>query len=70
MPIATLPEPLRTFAQVQPFTPIVETVRGLLYGTEIGSYGVQAVAWCVALSLVGYLWSTRLYGRELRAKAA
>ncbi len=69
VPIETLPEPLRTFVQYQPFTPIIETVRGLLYGTETGTHGVIAVAWCVVFSVVGYLWATRLYGRDFRAPA-
>lgn len=69
VPVATLPEPLRTFATYQPFTAIVETVRGLLYGTDIGTYGIQAIAWCAALSAIGYLWSIRLYGRDFRVRA-
>jgi ABC-2 type transport system permease protein len=69
VPIATLPEPLRTFSQYQPFTPIIETVRGLLYGTDIGTYGVAALAWCAALTLAGFLWSVRLYGRDFHARA-
>jgi len=70
VPLSTLPEPLRTFATYQPFTPIVETVRGLLYGTDIGSYGIAAVGWCVALSAIGFLWSLRLYNRDFRPRAA
>jgi len=69
VPLATLPEPLRTFATYQPFTPVIETVRGLLYGTDIGSNGVLSLAWCVALSLIGHLWSVRLYGRDFHARA-
>ena len=70
VPIDTLPEPLRTIAQVNPFTQVVETIRGLLFGTEIGTQGVLAVAWCVGFSVVGFLWATRLYGRDVRARAA
>ena len=70
VPIATLPEPLRTFAQVQPFTPIIETVRGLLYGTDIGGYGIAAVAWCLGLSAIGIMWSLRLYNRDFHPRAA
>jgi len=69
VPLATLPEPLRTFATYQPFTPIVEAVRSLLYGTGMGSYGVQAIVWCLALTAVGYLWSIRLYNRDFHARA-
>jgi ABC-2 type transport system permease protein len=55
--------PLQWFAEHQPFTPIIETLRGLLLGTPIGDHGWIAVAWCLVLSLVGYLWAQRLYER-------
>ena len=64
VPTASMPDPLRWFAENQPFTPIIETVRRLLFGGEIGSTGLIAVAWCVAITLVGYLWSRRLYDRD------
>jgi ABC-2 type transport system permease protein len=63
VPTDTLPDGLSWFAQNQPFTPIIETVRGLLLGTPIGDSGVLAVGWCVAISIVGYLWARRLYDR-------
>ena len=59
-----MPGPLAWFAENQPFTPIIETVRGLLLGTPIGNSGVLAVAWCVVISVVGYLWARRLYDRN------
>jgi ABC-2 type transport system permease protein len=55
---------VRWFAQHQPFTPVIETLRGLLLGTPIGSSAIAAVAWCVGLTLVGYLWSRRLFNRD------
>ena len=64
VPTSSMPDGLSWFAQNQPFTPVIETVRGLLLGTAIGNSGVLAVAWCVALSVVGYLWATRLYERN------
>jgi len=64
VPTDSLPDGLSWFAENQPFTPVIETVRGLLLGTPIGNSGVVAVAWCVALSVVGYLWATRLYERD------
>ena len=63
VPTASLPEPLRWFAEHQPFTPITETLRGLLFGTPIGDNGVIALAWCVLISVGGYLWARRLYER-------
>ena len=64
VPTASMPDPLRWFAEVQPFTPIIETVRRLLLGGEISSRGLIAVAWCIAITLAGYLWARRLYDRD------
>jgi len=64
VPTQTMPDGLRWFAQSQPFTPIIETLRGLLLGTPIGNSGLIAVAWCLAISLIGFLWARRLYERD------
>jgi ABC-2 type transport system permease protein len=64
VPTQTMPDGLRWFAENQPFTPIIETLRGLLLGTPIGDSGVLAVAWCAAISLVGFLWARKLYERD------
>lgn len=69
VPIASLPGPLAWFAEHQPFTPIIETLRGLLLGTPIGGSGALAVAWCIVLSVLGYLWAARLYERDRPAHA-
>jgi ABC-2 type transport system permease protein len=61
VPTDSMPTGLRWFAEYQPFTPVIETVRGLLLGTAIGNSGAIAVAWCVGITLVGYLWSRKLY---------
>ena len=61
VPTETMPAGLRWFAEYQPFTPIIETLRGLLTGTAIGSSGVLAVAWCAAIALAGYLWARAKY---------
>lgn len=53
----TLPVGIRWFAQYQPFTPIIDSVRGLLDGNVSGSTILQAVLWCVALSVIGYAWA-------------
>jgi ABC-2 type transport system permease protein len=54
---------VRWFAQNQPFTPMINTLRGLLTGTPIGNSAILAVAWCVVLAVVGYLWSRARYNR-------
>jgi ABC-2 type transport system permease protein len=64
VPTDSMPAGLRWFAEHQPFTPIIETSRGLLLGTPIGNNGVLAVGWIVAVGLVGYLWARRLFNRE------
>jgi len=61
VPTETMPAGLRWFAEYQPFTPIIETLRGLLTGTAIGNSGVLAVAWCAAIALAGYLWARAKY---------
>jgi ABC-2 type transport system permease protein len=63
VPTQSMPDGLRWFAENQPFTPIIETLRGLLLGTAIGDRGVIAVAWCAAITLLGFLWARRLYER-------
>jgi ABC-2 type transport system permease protein len=63
VPAESMPGWLRWFAEYQPLTPVTETLRGLLLGTPIGNSGVLAVGWCVALTVLGYLWSKRLYAK-------
>ena len=64
VPTASMPAAIRWFAEYQPFTPIMETLRGLLMGSPIGGSGMLAVGWCVAIALLGFLWSVRLYERN------
>jgi len=63
VPTASMPEPLAWFAEHQPFTPITEALRALLFGVPLGDNGVIAVAWCVVASLAAYAWALRLYER-------
>jgi ABC-2 type transport system permease protein len=64
VPTDTMPAAMQWFAENQPFTPIMETLRGLLMGTPIGDSAVLAVAWSVAIGLGGYLWAKRLFNRD------
>ncbi len=59
-----MPAALRWSAEYQPFTSIMETLRGLLLGTAIGDDGILAVAWCIVIGLAGYLWAKRLFNRD------
>jgi ABC-2 type transport system permease protein len=64
VPTESMPTAVRWFADYQPFTPIMETVRGLLLGTSIGINAALGMAWCVALTVIGYVWAKRLYDRD------
>ncbi|WP_225824817.1 ABC transporter permease [Streptomyces naphthomycinicus] len=65
VPVDAMPGWFRWFAEYQPFSPAIETLRGLLLGTGIGTKNaVLAVAWCLGLSLLGYLWSKAQFNRE------
>jgi ABC-2 type transport system permease protein len=55
---------LRQFAEYQPFTPIIETVRGLLNGTPSAGYAITAIAWCVGIALAGYLWARSTFKKR------
>jgi ABC-2 type transport system permease protein len=64
VPTATMPAGVAWFAHNQPFTPIIQTLRGLLTGTPIGNDAVLAVAWCAGICALGYLWARSLYNRN------
>jgi ABC-2 type transport system permease protein len=64
VPTNSMPAGVAAFAAHQPFTPIIDTLRGLLTGGPIGSSAIAAVAWCVGIAAVGYLWALRLYKRN------
>jgi len=64
VPTESLPSGVSWFAAHQPFTPFIETIRGLLLGTEIGTSAVQTVAWCIAIALASWLWARSSYDRR------
>ena len=64
VPSKTMPAGLRWFAANQPFTPMIETVRGLLMRTHIGHGAIIAIAWCVAMGAFGYLRARSAYDRR------
>ncbi|MFE5215840.1 MULTISPECIES: ABC transporter permease [Streptomyces] len=64
VPVDAMPGWFRPIAEYQPFTPAIETLRGLLLGTGIGHQGWLAVAWCVGLAVLGYVWSTAKFDRD------
>ena len=60
----SMPTAIRWFAEYQPFTPVINTVRGLLTGGPIGHNAVIAIAWSVAITLGSYLWARKLFNRD------
>jgi ABC-2 type transport system permease protein len=67
VPTGTMPDGLRQFAEYQPYTPVTQTVRGLLTGTHPGSHAIAAIAWSLGIAIVSYLWAVRLYNRRRAA---
>jgi ABC-2 type transport system permease protein len=63
VPTDAMPAGLRFFAEHQPFTPIIDSLRALLTGAEPGSTLWLAIGWCVLISVLGFLWSRRLFLR-------
>jgi ABC-2 type transport system permease protein len=64
VPAETMKPGVRQFAEYQPFTPIIETLRGLLNGSPSSGDAIAAVAWSVGIALVGYLWALATFERR------
>jgi ABC-2 type transport system permease protein len=64
VPADTMRTGVRQFAEYQPFTPIIETLRGLLTGTPSAGDAIAALAWCVGIAIVGYLWALATFRRR------
>ncbi|MGV9817567.1 ABC transporter permease [Nocardia xishanensis] len=66
VPTASMPSWLHAFAENQPVTPVIETVRGLLMGTPIGDSALLAMLWCAGIAVAGYLAAGALFRRRTR----
>jgi len=64
VPVDSMPGWFQPIAEYQPFTPAIETLRGLLLGTEIGHNGWLAIVWSLALTVLGYFWSKASFSRD------
>ena len=64
VPLDTLPVGLRWFAEHQPLTPIIESIRGLLLGTDPGSAPIWAVGWSVLITAGAMIWAGLLFRRR------
>jgi ABC-2 type transport system permease protein len=65
VPTGGMPGPVRVFAQHQPVTSIVDTVRALLAQQDPGHDAWVAVAWCVGLLTVAYALAMATYRRRI-----
>jgi ABC-2 type transport system permease protein len=66
VPTATMRGPVRWFAESQPVTSIVETMRALIEGRPAGSDIWIALAWLVGLGALAYVLAVRTYGKTAR----
>ncbi|GAB3598297.1 ABC transporter permease [Microbacterium tumbae] len=65
VPTASMPAPVAWFAEHQPVTSIVETIRSLFGGEPAGVDVWVALAWLVGILVVAYIWSVAIYRRKL-----
>ncbi len=65
VPTETMPPAVRAFAENQPVTAIVEAIRALLSGQPAGNDIWIALAWCVAILLVAYVFAMRAYKKRV-----
>ena len=65
VPTDGMPGPVRWFAEHQPVTPIVNTLRDLFAGQPVGNDGWIALGWCVGLLVVAYALAIRTYRSKI-----
>src|SRR6185312_14992238 len=65
VPTSGMPGPVRWFAEHQPVTSIVDTLRNLYAEQPVGSHIWVALAWCVGLLVVAYVFAMRAYHRKI-----
>lgn len=64
VPTETMPSVVRAFAENQPVTSIVETIRALLSNQPVGNEIWVALAWCLGIMIIAYLFAVRSYRRN------
>ena len=64
VPTDSMPAGVRWFAEYQPFTPIIETLRDRCRAPRAPPQRMLAVAWSAGIGLGGYLWAKRLFNRD------
>lgn len=64
VPTDTMSGAVRWFARNEPFTPVIDTLRGLVLGAPVGGSAWVAVAWCAGFAVAGYFWARALFRRD------
>ncbi|PWU69727.1 ABC transporter permease [Gracilibacillus dipsosauri] len=65
VPTETMPKIVRAFAEDQPVTSIVNSIRALLYEGQVNNSIWTALAWCIGVMIIAYIISNKLFKREL-----
>jgi len=65
VPTASMPAPVRAFAENQPVTSIVNTIRALFGQQPVGNDIWVALAWCVGILVVAYMFAMKAYRRKI-----
>ncbi len=69
VPTQTMPGPVRWFAEHQPVTSIVDSIRALFAQQPVGAALWTALAWCVGVLVVGYAFAMLTYRRRAQVSA-
>lgn len=64
VPIHTLPNYLHGFAKYQPFTPVIETIRGIIFNDHYGNYLWQSLLWLGGISILFLILNTQVYFKK------
>lgn len=64
VPTGSMPAGVRWFAENQPVTAIVDTIRALLSEQPVGNDIWIALAWCLGILVVAYIFAMRAYRRK------
>lgn len=64
VPTESMPGPVRAFAENQPVTSIVDAIRALLSNQPVGNDIWIALAWCVGILIVAYVFAMLIYKRK------
>ena len=65
VPTASMPAPVRAFAENQPVTSIVNTIRALFEQQPVGNDIWVALAWCSGILVVAYVFAMVAYRRKM-----